>query len=82
VASFIAPPDEVLSQPGVLNRVIALGIAAPQYPLPGPARPARRDRLNRRKASSRSLARSVQGRLAEGGEQRQAGHQPGDLITD
>ena len=26
--------------------------------------------------------RSVQRRLAEGGEQRQAGHQPGDLITD
>jgi hypothetical protein len=26
--------------------------------------------------------RSVQCRLAEGGEQRQAGHQPGDLITD
>jgi 2-polyprenyl-6-methoxyphenol hydroxylase-like FAD-dependent oxidoreductase len=38
VASFIATPDEVLAQPGVLDRVIALGMAAPQYPLPGPAR--------------------------------------------
>jgi LuxR family transcriptional regulator, maltose regulon positive regulatory protein len=27
-------------------------------------------------------SRSVQRRFAEGGEQRQAGHQPGDLITD
>jgi RecA/RadA recombinase len=24
--------------PGVLDRVVALGMAAPQYPLPGPAR--------------------------------------------
>jgi len=38
VASFIATPDEVLSPPGVLDRVIALGMAAPQYPLPGTAR--------------------------------------------
>jgi hypothetical protein len=38
VASFIAAPDEVLAPPGVLDRVIALGMAAPQYPLPGPAR--------------------------------------------
>src|SRR6266566_4390564 len=38
VASFIATPDEVLALPGVLDRVIALGMAAPQYPLPGPAR--------------------------------------------
>jgi len=38
VASFIATPDEVLTQPGVLDRVVALGMTAPQYPLPGPAR--------------------------------------------
>jgi 2-polyprenyl-6-methoxyphenol hydroxylase-like FAD-dependent oxidoreductase len=38
LASFIATPDEVLSSPGVLDQVIALGMAAPQYPLPGPAR--------------------------------------------
>jgi flavin-dependent dehydrogenase len=38
VASFIATPDEVLTQPGILDRVVALGMAAPQYPLPGPAR--------------------------------------------
>jgi hypothetical protein len=38
VASFIATPEDVLAPPGVLDRVIALGVAAPQYPLPGPAR--------------------------------------------
>jgi hypothetical protein len=38
VASFLAAPDEVLAPPGVLDRVIALGMAAPQYPLPGPGR--------------------------------------------
>jgi 2-polyprenyl-6-methoxyphenol hydroxylase-like FAD-dependent oxidoreductase len=38
VASFIATPEEILTAPGVLDRVIALGMTAPQYPLPGPAR--------------------------------------------
>jgi 2-polyprenyl-6-methoxyphenol hydroxylase-like FAD-dependent oxidoreductase len=38
VASFVATPDEALAPPGVLDRVIALGMGAPQYPLPGPAR--------------------------------------------
>jgi 2-polyprenyl-6-methoxyphenol hydroxylase-like FAD-dependent oxidoreductase len=38
VASFVATPDEVLAQPGILDRVLALGMAAPQYPLPGPSR--------------------------------------------
>lgn len=38
VASFIATPEEVLASPGVLDRVIALGMNAPQYPLPGPSR--------------------------------------------
>jgi len=38
VASFIATPEEVLASPGVLDRVIALGMTAPQYPLPGPSR--------------------------------------------
>jgi 2-polyprenyl-6-methoxyphenol hydroxylase-like FAD-dependent oxidoreductase len=38
VTSFIATPDEVLAPPGVLDRVIALGMTARQYPLPGPAR--------------------------------------------
>jgi 2-polyprenyl-6-methoxyphenol hydroxylase-like FAD-dependent oxidoreductase len=39
VASFIAMPEEILAPAGVLDRVIALGMAASQYPLPGPARP-------------------------------------------
>lgn len=38
VVSLIATPDEVLARPGVLDRVIALGMAAAQYPLPGPTR--------------------------------------------
>ena len=38
VASFVATPDEALAPPGVLDRVIARGMGAPQYPLPGPAR--------------------------------------------
>jgi 2-polyprenyl-6-methoxyphenol hydroxylase-like FAD-dependent oxidoreductase len=38
VASFIATPDEVFSALGVVDRVVALGMAAPQYPLPGPTR--------------------------------------------
>ncbi|HEX2771802.1 MAG TPA: FAD-dependent oxidoreductase, partial [Micromonosporaceae bacterium] len=38
VAAFVATPDEVLGAPGVLDRVVALGMAAPPYPLPGPTR--------------------------------------------
>lgn len=38
LAALIATPDEVLSEPGMLDRVIAHGMAAPQYPLPGPSR--------------------------------------------
>jgi 2-polyprenyl-6-methoxyphenol hydroxylase-like FAD-dependent oxidoreductase len=38
ISALLATPDQVLSEPGVLDRVIALGAEAPQYPLPGPAR--------------------------------------------
>nr|BFE74219.1 hypothetical protein GCM10020092_075200 [Actinoplanes digitatis] len=38
VAAFIATPDEVLGAPGVVDRVVALGMGAAQYPQPGPAR--------------------------------------------
>ena len=38
IAAFIATPEEVLGEPGVVDRVVALGMSAPQYPLPGPAR--------------------------------------------
>jgi 2-polyprenyl-6-methoxyphenol hydroxylase-like FAD-dependent oxidoreductase len=38
VAGFIATPDEVFSALGVVDRVVALGMPAPQYPLPGPTR--------------------------------------------
>ena len=38
VVSFIATPNEALAPPGVLDRVIALGMPAQQYPLPGPTR--------------------------------------------
>ncbi|GAA3347248.1 FAD-dependent oxidoreductase [Amorphoplanes nipponensis] len=38
VAAFIATPDEVLGAPGAVDRVVALGRDAPQYPLPGPGR--------------------------------------------
>jgi hypothetical protein len=39
VAAFVATPDEVFAEPGVLDRVIARGTDAAQYPLlgrPGP----------------------------------------------
>jgi 2-polyprenyl-6-methoxyphenol hydroxylase-like FAD-dependent oxidoreductase len=39
IAAFLVAPDEVFAQPGVRDRVVALGMAAPQYPSPGPARP-------------------------------------------
>jgi flavin-dependent dehydrogenase len=38
IAAFIATPDEVLGGAGVVDRVRALGIGAPQYPLPGATR--------------------------------------------
>jgi 2-polyprenyl-6-methoxyphenol hydroxylase-like FAD-dependent oxidoreductase len=38
VVAFLAPANEVLAEPGVLDRVMALGLGAPQYPLPGPTR--------------------------------------------
>jgi hypothetical protein len=38
LAAVLATPDEVLAAPGLLDRVIALGADAPQYPLPGPTR--------------------------------------------
>jgi hypothetical protein len=37
VATSIASPDEVLASPGTLDRVLALGAGAPQYPPPGPS---------------------------------------------
>jgi 2-polyprenyl-6-methoxyphenol hydroxylase-like FAD-dependent oxidoreductase len=38
LAALLATPDEVV--PGVLDKVVALGMDAPQYPLPGPSRAA------------------------------------------
>jgi flavin-dependent dehydrogenase len=38
IAAFIATPDEVLGGAGVIDRVLALGMSAPQYPLPGATR--------------------------------------------
>jgi 2-polyprenyl-6-methoxyphenol hydroxylase-like FAD-dependent oxidoreductase len=38
ITSFLATPDEVFATPGLLDRVLALGVTAPQYPLPGPSR--------------------------------------------
>ncbi|WP_433364780.1 FAD-dependent oxidoreductase [Actinoplanes sp. CA-142083] len=38
IAAFIATPDEVFGAAGVVDRVIALGMGAPQYPLPGATR--------------------------------------------
>jgi 2-polyprenyl-6-methoxyphenol hydroxylase-like FAD-dependent oxidoreductase len=38
VASFVATPDQVFATPGLRDRVLALGMSAPQYPLPGPSR--------------------------------------------
>jgi hypothetical protein len=38
IASFIASPEEVLGPPETVERVVALGMAAPRYPLPGPTR--------------------------------------------
>jgi 2-polyprenyl-6-methoxyphenol hydroxylase-like FAD-dependent oxidoreductase len=38
VASFLTTPDEVFATPGLRDRVLALGMSAPRYPLPGPSR--------------------------------------------
>jgi hypothetical protein len=38
IASFISSAAEVFARPGVLDRAMALGAGAPQYPLPGPSR--------------------------------------------
>lgn len=38
IAGLLTTPDQVFARPGVVDRVMALGAAAPQYPLPGPAR--------------------------------------------
>jgi 2-polyprenyl-6-methoxyphenol hydroxylase-like FAD-dependent oxidoreductase len=38
IAGMLATPDQVLSRPGTVERVWALGGKAPQYPLPGPTR--------------------------------------------
>jgi 2-polyprenyl-6-methoxyphenol hydroxylase-like FAD-dependent oxidoreductase len=38
IAAFLATPDEVFGEPGVVDRVVALGMGAAQYPLPGPTR--------------------------------------------
>jgi 2-polyprenyl-6-methoxyphenol hydroxylase-like FAD-dependent oxidoreductase len=35
IASFLQTPDQLFSQPGLAERVMALGAGAPQYPLPG-----------------------------------------------
>jgi 2-polyprenyl-6-methoxyphenol hydroxylase-like FAD-dependent oxidoreductase len=38
IGGLLATPDQVFSRPGVVQRVLELGAAAPQYPLPGPSR--------------------------------------------
>ncbi len=38
LASFISTPDEIFARPGVLDQVMATGMGAPRYPLPGPSR--------------------------------------------
>jgi 2-polyprenyl-6-methoxyphenol hydroxylase-like FAD-dependent oxidoreductase len=38
VVSFLVTPDQLFTQPGLVERVMALGAAAPQYSLPGPTR--------------------------------------------
>jgi 2-polyprenyl-6-methoxyphenol hydroxylase-like FAD-dependent oxidoreductase len=38
ITAFLATGQEVLARPGVLERTMALGASAPQYPLPGPTR--------------------------------------------
>jgi 2-polyprenyl-6-methoxyphenol hydroxylase-like FAD-dependent oxidoreductase len=38
IMSFVATGQEVFARAGVLDRTMALGASAPQYPLPGPSR--------------------------------------------
>jgi 2-polyprenyl-6-methoxyphenol hydroxylase-like FAD-dependent oxidoreductase len=38
VVSLIATPDEAFATPGLRDRILALGVTAPRYPLPGPSR--------------------------------------------
>ncbi len=38
VAAMTAMPGDALAEPGLLDKVIALGSAAPRYSAPGPAR--------------------------------------------
>jgi hypothetical protein len=38
LVAFLATPTELLAPPGVLDRIIQLGMGAPQYPIPGPDR--------------------------------------------
>jgi 2-polyprenyl-6-methoxyphenol hydroxylase-like FAD-dependent oxidoreductase len=38
IGSLQATPPEALAQPGLLDKIIALGANAPQYPTPGPTR--------------------------------------------
>jgi 2-polyprenyl-6-methoxyphenol hydroxylase-like FAD-dependent oxidoreductase len=38
IASMIATPDEVFATPALRDRILARGMSAPQYPLPGPSR--------------------------------------------
>jgi 2-polyprenyl-6-methoxyphenol hydroxylase-like FAD-dependent oxidoreductase len=38
LASLLTTPTELLAEPGLLDRIIALGMNAPRYPIPGPDR--------------------------------------------
>ncbi|MEV6492722.1 FAD-dependent oxidoreductase [Actinoplanes sp. NPDC051633] len=38
VGSFLTTPDEVFADPALRDRIFALGLTAPRYPLPGPSR--------------------------------------------
>lgn len=38
IASFIATPDEVLAEPGLLDKVLSIGAGAPRYAGSGPSR--------------------------------------------
>ena len=38
VAALTATPADVLAEPGMLDKVIAVGSGAPRYSAPGPAR--------------------------------------------
>jgi 2-polyprenyl-6-methoxyphenol hydroxylase-like FAD-dependent oxidoreductase len=38
LGSLLATPDELFAEPGLLDRIMALGGGAPRFPLPGPSR--------------------------------------------